>query len=446
MKPAISIEGLSKQYYVGARKSEGYRTLRESLVDALTATWRRARRASTGRLRREGEGCDSAEAFWALQDVSFEVQPGEVVGIIGRNGAGKSTLLKILSRITEPSRGRVELRGRIASLLEVGTGFHPELTGRENIFLNGAILGMTRAEVGRKFDEIVAFAEIDRHLDTPVKRYSSGMYVRLAFAVAAHLEPEILVVDEVLAVGDMAFQRKCLGRMREVSRGGRTVLFVSHNLASVEALCDRGVLLQGGQLARLGPVRAVVRAYHQSLHGSTTGGAVSLAELDGPERHQKILRHAVLLDEAGEPTQYVPLGGTFRLRIGLDVDHPIDLPTLGIGIDDSLDQRLLSLHTPISRNPIRRIDGDCEAECRVPTFPLAPGDYWVKLAVSVNGNDIDSVERVLCFTVGNADAFGQGRGFHRGVCVAPSEWGLVRESRCRTKERLGCCRDDGVDG
>src|SRR5262249_22137041 len=201
---------------------------------------------------------DSAESFWALRGVSFSVADGEVVGVVGRNGAGKSTLLKLLSRITAPTEGRIRLRGRVASLLEVGTGFHPELTGRENVFLNGAILGMTRAEITRKFDEIVAFAEVERFLDTPVKRYSSGMYVRLAFAVAAHLDPEILLVDEVLAVGDAAFQRKCLGRMSDVARGGRTVLFVSHNLGAVRSLCSRSLYLRSGSLAMDGPTNATL--------------------------------------------------------------------------------------------------------------------------------------------------------------------------------------------
>ena len=201
------------------------------------------------------------EEFWALRDVSFDIRPGEVTGIIGRNGAGKSTLLKILSRITEPTTGEVRLGGRVASLLEVGTGFHPELTGRENVFLNGTILGMSRSEIRRKFDEIVAFAEVEKFLDTPVKRYSSGMYMRLAFAVAAHLEPEILIVDEVLAVGDAEFQKKCLGKMGDVARGGRTVLFVSHNMSAVQALCSKAILLQGGQVERMGATGPIVAEY-----------------------------------------------------------------------------------------------------------------------------------------------------------------------------------------
>src|SRR5437868_4866148 len=243
--PIISIENLSKSYLVGHREAGGgayqYTALRDVLAREARNWGRKAADFVRGRQVIQG---DTVEEYWALKNVSFEVQQGEVLGIIGRNGAGKSTLLKILSRITEPTTGRVTLRGRIASLLEVGTGFHPELTGRENIFLNGAILGMSRVEIRKKFDEIVAFAEIERFLDTPVKRYSSGMYVRLAFAVAAHLEPEILIVDEVLAVGDAAFQKKCQGRMGDVSASGRTVLFVSHNIGSLLSVCQTGLLLE----------------------------------------------------------------------------------------------------------------------------------------------------------------------------------------------------------
>ena len=252
--PIITVENLGKCYRIQHQSRERYTALRDVLTNKVKALFR----PQTSDLRPQ----TSEEDFWALKDVSFEVKQGEVVGIIGRNGAGKSTLLKILSRITEPTSGRVTLRGRVASLLEVGTGFHPELTGRENIFLNGAILGMTRAEVRSKFDEIVAFAEVEKFLDTPVKRYSSGMYVRLAFAVAAHLEPEILVVDEVLAVGDAQFQKKCLGKMQDVARGeGRTVLFVSHNIGAVSSLCTRGIFLKSGRLGLAGDMQAVIHAY-----------------------------------------------------------------------------------------------------------------------------------------------------------------------------------------
>lgn len=255
----IKAEGLGKSYQIGHQgQRERYTALRDVMASGVRRALSRTRRLLRGELDLASE---EVEEFWALRDVSFEVKRGEVLGIIGRNGAGKSTLLKVLSRITEPTAGRVTLRGRVASLLEVGTGFHPELTGRENIFLNGAILGMTRAEIKRKFDEIVAFAEVEKFLDTPVKRYSSGMYVRLAFAVAAHLEPEILVVDEVLAVGDAEFQKKCLGKMQDVSRGGRTVLFVSHNMAAVTALCPRSILLADGVIVTDGDSDSVIQQY-----------------------------------------------------------------------------------------------------------------------------------------------------------------------------------------
>lgn len=251
MKSIISARNISKQYRIGQR--EAYGTLRDTVASALSAPFRRL----------SGNGRGTAETIWALRDVSFEVAAGEAVGIIGRNGAGKSTLLKILSRITEPTTGRIELYGRVGSLLEVGTGFHPELTGRENIYLNGAILGMQRAEIEKKFDEIVSFAEIEKFLDTPVKRYSSGMYMRLAFAVAAHLEPEILLVDEVLAVGDAQFQKKCLGKMGEVTREGRTVLFVSHNMMAIQSLCRRAMWLDGGRILENAESGQVVANYLQ---------------------------------------------------------------------------------------------------------------------------------------------------------------------------------------
>jgi lipopolysaccharide transport system ATP-binding protein len=255
---AVSVLGLGKQYRLGG--GAHYHTLREAVTHLARTPWRWLGRARHGSARN-----DADNTIWALRDVSFEVRRGEVVGIIGRNGAGKSTLLKILSQITEPTTGEVQLTGRVGSLLEVGTGFHPELTGRENIFLNGAILGMKRSEIVRKFDEIVAFAEVERFIDTPVKHYSSGMYMRLAFAVAAHLEPEILVVDEVLAVGDVAFQKKCLGKMGEVAKHGRTVLFVSHNLQAVTTLCEKAILLSAGQLEGCGGAHEIANRYLQSI-------------------------------------------------------------------------------------------------------------------------------------------------------------------------------------
>jgi lipopolysaccharide transport system ATP-binding protein len=264
-KITICVEELGKRYRLG-HKQEPYRTLRDALTNTLIGPFRRASRVLHGQA---GGAAEPDGAIWALKDVSFEVERGEIVGIIGRNGAGKSTLLKILSRITEPTTGFAEIRGRMGSLLEVGTGFHPELTGRENIYLNGAILGMKHAEIRRKFDEIVAFAEVAKFIDTPVKHYSSGMQMRLAFAVAAHLEPEILLVDEVLAVGDGSFQRKCLNKMEEVGLGGRTVLFVSHNMPAVTRLCRRTILLDEGRVLKDGPAHQVVSAYLNSGLGTT---------------------------------------------------------------------------------------------------------------------------------------------------------------------------------
>jgi len=269
-KPIVTVENLSKSYLVGhaAAQSERYKALRDVIAREARSFVRKASDMLHGRQIVQG---DEIEEFWALRDVSFEVKQGEILGIIGRNGAGKSTLLKILSRVTEPTEGRVRIKGRVASLLEVGTGFHPELSGRENIFLNGAILGMTRAEIRKKFDEIIAFAGVDKFIDTPVKRYSSGMYVRLAFAVAAHLEPDVLVVDEVLAVGDTEFQKKCLGKMQDVSRReGRTVLFVSHNTSAVRSLCNRAVLLADGKVAATGAASAMADRYTADLDKGTS--------------------------------------------------------------------------------------------------------------------------------------------------------------------------------
>ncbi len=258
---AIRVEGLSKLYRIG-KKQERYKTLRDTITDVASAPFRLIRSA-WGRQR--SLGSEPETTVWALRDVSFKVRQGEVVGIIGRNGAGKSTLLKILSRITEPTAGRAETHGRVGSLLEVGTGFHSELTGRENVYLNGAILGMRRAEIDRKFDAIVDFAEVEKFIDTPIKHYSSGMHLRLAFAVAAHLQPEILLVDEVLAVGDAAFQNKCLGKMGEVAHEGRTVLFVSHNMAAVRSLCGKGIVLAGGRMIQEGDVSKSIEAYYTAL-------------------------------------------------------------------------------------------------------------------------------------------------------------------------------------
>src|SRR6478735_9023313 len=302
---AISTSGLGKQYTLGLHQ-RGYGTLRESIAGAARRALRRSSR---------GGGAPPADKLWALRDLSLTVRPGEVVGLIGHNGAGKTTLLKILARITEPSAGYADVTGRVGSLLEVGTGFHPELTGRENIYLNGAILGMRRAEIARRFDEIVEFAEIGRFLDTPVKRYSSGMSVRLAFAVAAHLEPEILLVDEVLAVGDASFQRKSLGKMGEVAEEGRTVIFVSHNLAIIQALCQRGVLLERGTAIADAPIGEAVEQYLRALESAASDDLLERTDRDGRGYRDALIQGLELRDTSSEHADVVVGGRPVRITV-----------------------------------------------------------------------------------------------------------------------------------
>ncbi len=409
---AISVDGLGKQYHIG-RVQTGYRTLRESITEVFVGPFRKAANLARGHAS-AAQSLD--ESFWALRDVAFEVKRGEVLGVIGRNGAGKSTLLKILSRITDPTEGYARIRGRVSSLLEVGTGFHPELTGRENIVLNGTILGMKQREINAKFDEIVAFSGVERFLDTPIKHYSSGMTVRLAFSVAAHLEPEVLIIDEVLAVGDAEFQSKCLGKMRDVSRCGRTVLFVSHNMAAVESLCTSCIELAQGTVVKDGATQDVLQHYRHATFAKTREG------LANAFRSSPYFRGAEVLDENEAPTQIVPLGSPLHLRIEVSAESRIRSPQLGIGIDNISGERVLTVHTPVSRNSVAEIDGRCAVHCRIAPLPLPPGEYVMKLALSELRRELDVVEPVVPFTVVDADVFAEGRGFHRGQCVAPSEW------------------------
>jgi lipopolysaccharide transport system ATP-binding protein len=375
--PVIQVEGLGKKYVLrhsGAARAR-YATLRDALVGAATALPRR--------LLGRGAGASTREEFWALRDVGFEVPRGDVVGVIGRNGAGKSTLLKILSRITAPTAGRIVLDGRVASLLEVGTGFHPELTGRENVFLNGAILGMTRDEIRRKFDEIVAFAGVDRFLDTPVKRYSSGMYVRLAFAVAAHLEPEILLVDEVLSVGDVAFQKKCLAKVRSVSRSGRTIFFVSHNIGSVLEICSSAILLEDGRLVARGPVREVVGRYYAALNES--GGGLSPGSFQGP-LSKTVLFERMLVNEApvaGKRLVSPGEGLTVRIEGRAAAAVPDFRTTFSLYREGT---RLLTMHDVTEPQILPA--GRFEVSFELPPFLLRPGEYAVALGGRrVSGDD-----------------------------------------------------------
>jgi lipopolysaccharide transport system ATP-binding protein len=401
---AIRVENLSKQYRIG--KPERYRTLRDTLAGAMSAPFRGLSRLVNP--RSAGNHPRSNNTIWALKDVSFEIEEGEVVGIIGRNGAGKSTLLKILSRITKPTEGTAEIHGRVGSLLEVGTGFHPELTGRENIYLNGAILGMRKAEIGRKFDEIVAFAEVEKFVDTPVKHYSSGMYMRLAFAVAAHLEPDVFLVDEVLAVGDAAFQKKCLGKMGDVAKEGRTVLFVSHNMAAVRSLCPRAFLVSEGQILLSGPADQCIDRY--LLAASTDLPAeIDTAMFPRPSE--------VVADDASLRITRVRLDTSTGLAI-LCTGQPISLVmefqsvqflrdvVFGWSVHSSDNVRLFECRTIDSYGPIPELQpGRYSIRSTVPSNPLNPGLYTLHVGARCAHKGLDYLPDVMMFRVDSPERF-----------------------------------------
>jgi lipopolysaccharide transport system ATP-binding protein len=366
---------------------------------------------------------DEVEELWALREVSFEVRRGEVVGIIGRNGAGKSTLLKILSRITEPTEGRVRLRGRVGSLLEIGTGFHPELTGRENIYLNGAILGMSRENIARNLDEIVAFAEVDRFLDTPVKRYSSGMFVRLAFAVAAHLEPQILVVDEVLAVGDVEFQNKCLGRMTHVAREGRTVLFVSHNLSVISAICESGIVLSGGHAAPKESASLAIARYRDQLQTTSSGSLGRWTNRLG-NGQAKITDFKISSCET--KNGIVPLDAPATFAFDVEFYVPIKNPSFGILVHGSLGEVLLDLRSSNHSRTIGTCVGKRHITATVPRLGLVPGHYLISIWVNNEREteDIDHVRACGSFEVFDVNATARKGSLNRSgakLWVA-SEW------------------------
>src|SRR5229473_2695711 len=400
MKPIIKVEGLSKQYRIGVRQ-ESFATLRDAIAGVV--------RAPLNRLRRNGHSANNT--IWALKDVGFEVAPGEALGIIGRNGAGKSTLLKILSRITDPTAGQVELYGRVGSLLEVGTGFHPELTGRENIFLNGAVMGMRREETSQRFDEIVAFSEIERFIDTPVKRYSTGMYMRLAFAVAAHLNPEILIVDEVLAVGDASFQKKCLGKMGDVANEGRTVLFVSHNMATIQSLCNSCLLIKNGRLEAQGDPAQMLALYTEAelRPGS---GIQSLAAHPGRRSHSTPLMKVVsLFSESEEPASAVRMGAPLSVRLEFSASSPVR-PVLGLTVKTVEGAPVFGVS---NRWTHQGADGPATAEgmilCNVQRLPLNPGTYSLDLYFgdfADSTRELDIVIDAISFEVFPTDLYGTG--------------------------------------
>jgi lipopolysaccharide transport system ATP-binding protein len=389
---AVRAAGVGKRYRLGQMET-GYRLLTEVIADRL--------RGSGGRGRREG--------FWALKDVSFDVEAGETFGIIGHNGAGKSTLLKLLSRVTPPTEGEVRLRGRVGALLEVGTGFHAELTGRENIYLNGAVLGMQRREIQRKFDEIVEFAEVSQFIDTPVKRYSTGMYLRLAFSVAAHLEPEILIVDEVLSVGDISFQRKCLGRMEQVAGEGRTVLFVSHNLTAVQTLCPRSMLLERGRKVMEGATRDVIDEYVKTIRSHAASDLAQREDREGSGRFRFVKIGFETPD--GKPVDVPVTGDDLDIVLSYESSDGRAIRGAGfaIGVYTALGGLVLQLQSDVAGADLDLIPQGGQVRCRLPRLPLPAGRYVLNLMGTSGGAPADWVQRATELTVAEGDYFGSGR-------------------------------------
>ncbi|MGA0571647.1 ABC transporter ATP-binding protein [Variovorax sp. VNK109] len=404
MSYAIKIEGLGKRYLLSHQQKARYHSLRDTITERAQHAAQAVRRLMGGM----GSDTDPArEEFWALKDFDLQIEQGERLAIVGRNGAGKSTLLKLLSRVTEPTCGRARLRGRMASLLEVGTGFHPELTGRENIYLNGAILGMGRPEIDRKFDEIVAFADVEKFLDTPVKRYSSGMYTRLAFSVAAHLETDILIIDEVLAVGDAAFQRKCLGKMDDVGREGRTLLFVSHNMAAVETLCNRAVLLAGGRLVDVGETRRIVEAYSETWRKAVDLNDRHDRSGTGRARIESIVMEA----DSGEQTFRIASmeSVSFIVTVSMTAEAVGKKVDLILIVCDGRDNRIIPLYTEWAQSDLE-VSGELHRfRCRVPGgLPLVSDTYWLTAAVLIGGVNADKLDRALEFEVVPSQSFADG--------------------------------------
>lgn len=415
-RPIIEVTSLSKLYTLGSIGST-------SIRDSWARLWERFQK-SAGSGVEALNGADRLDrltkSFWALRDVSFSVNAGEVVGLVGRNGAGKSTLLKILSRITEPTSGRAVLRGRVTSLLEVGTGFHPDLPGRENIYLNGAMLGMKRSEINRKFDEIVEFAEIRDFIDTPVKRYSSGMYVRLAFAVAAHLEPEILLVDEVLAVGDSAFQKKCLGKMGDVARQGRTVLLVSHNMASILSLCGRAIVLDGGRLADSGPADQVVRQYLQS---ASSREVVDLSERQDRQGDGEARLTSIQV-ESEESAELIRSTSRLKVTMSYKASRPLKFPRFRVAVYDFRNTGIYLFDSDSVRGLPEMLPAEGSVTCLTGPINMTAGRCYVNLSILRGNLMADHIDHCATFDVEPENVAGAGsvpaRDF--AVCILPHEW------------------------
>lgn len=411
---AISVRGLSKRYQRVASQRASYGTLRDSISSVLRSWFQPSVKSDLG-------------DFWALSDLSFDVPRGEVLGVIGRNGAGKSTLLKILSRITEPTTGEVDLYGRVGSLLEVGTGFHPELSGRENIYLNGALLGMKRAEIRRQFDAIVEFAEIAEFLDTPVKRYSSGMYMRLAFAVAAHLEPEILIVDEVLAVGDAAFQKKCLGKMDEVSRSGRTILFVSHNMSAISSLCHRCILLESGRIISNGRTDDVLSDYNRlvSPSQSTLSSEDLIFDISVAESAEISIDVIALCDESLQALKQVKTWDHVTFALRYRANESLVNAHVVLELADCYGRKLTSFHSNVQMTAIDTTKPEGWIEIHIPQLPLAAGEYSLSVGVFIPDQRVVSFKNhAVLFYVQPNDVFGCGRAEEqpRSTLVLTHQW------------------------
>jgi lipopolysaccharide transport system ATP-binding protein len=412
MRPIIKVEGLGKKYRLRRRRQADESNLREAFVHQLKRISRRSYRADG--------------VLWALKDVSFDIYPGEVVGVIGRNGSGKSTLLKILSRITKPTTGTVDCYGRVGSLLEIGTGFHPDLTGRENIFLNGAILGMKRAEVARKFDEIVAFSEIEKFLDTPVKHYSSGMHLRLAFAVAAHLESEIILLDEVLAVGDAGFQKKCFAKMREIRRQGRTALFISHDMGAIEGLCGRVFLLEAGVMQEE-QSRAAIRKYlgEIAVTESEEGNfdlSNHAARLPGC---QNLIQRLMLYSPDGTPSSHFYPDDVMVAEIFIRPNAPLAAPRIALAIEDSTGRRITTVATYFQDQPLAELSTPSRIRCTLPPLRLGSGRYLISVSLSNERYEmIDGLDNAAWFDVGWRNNFGNDELYSPiyGPVLTPSTW------------------------
>jgi lipopolysaccharide transport system ATP-binding protein len=401
-QPVISVRGLSKHYIIDHREQPT--SLAEAAIDIMRHPFRRPDR----------------EEIRSLDEVSFDVRKGEILGLLGRNGAGKSTLLKVLSRITEPTHGEADLRGRLGSLIEVGTGFQAELTGRENLFLNGAILGMSRKEVRNKFDEIVAFSGVEKYLDTPVKRYSSGMYVRLAFAVAAHLDTDILLIDEVLAVGDADFQAKSVKKMIEVANSGKTILVVSHNAATIEALCTRALLLKSGRAVATGPVQEVLQEYN-SMSAAGPGESGRVAFDSG-----SYFKSADILDANMVPTRVFKTGDDIVFDLELDAHEAVHQPTVTLTIENTLARRIVVARSPCNQRALPDLRGSRRVRCTLSQMAIAPGEYSVKLELASDGATLDRAKNKLQFTVTTADPYDDGwSAAAAGLVIVRSDWDVA---------------------